>query len=471
MPYDTPVSLEDMLEAREQRVSRQQSLLKSTKAFVISMTLNMPGPVKRTRLSCFFFHRELKKLIATLEGLGACVTSERYSAHTGDEALLAVTGLSAIELKSLCIHLEEESPFSRLLDLDVIDRDGRPIGRSALNVPGRRCLICEAPAVVCASQAVHELGTLESKTRSLLLAYANKTLGDDLTSLAVEASSFELMIHPKPGLVTAYDQGSHDDMDRFSFILSQSSFCSYYKRCFEIGWERQLDVSDKAMSLRHAGLLAEAGMEQLTGGVNTHRGWIYLSGILFAASGEWLAKILLDNEQKKDREESLLWMSRMAAVIAQALENSLQTVSYCSLLDRRLNSSLPIKGIRDEAIKGFPALFETGCQVLNAATEQGDDLNLAGQRALLAILCVIEDTTLLKRAGEKHSAEVMLTLKEKLKPEGMGAVTMSKEELRQLMDELVSLFKQQGWSTGGAADLLAGSRYVERLLSELVTDL
>ena len=156
-------TLEDMLEARDAGVSRQRAFLEKTGRPLISMTLNMAGPVKRTRLSFFFFQRELKNLEALLQGMKADFEVIVHSSHTGDEALLAVHALSAVEIKRFCVDLEEHAPYARLLDRDVIDEKGLPLNRESLQLPERRCLVCEQPASVCASRAAHDIKIVQAQ--------------------------------------------------------------------------------------------------------------------------------------------------------------------------------------------------------------------------------------------------------------------------------------------------------------------
>ena len=51
--YYQPVKLEEMLRARDLRLARQKRLLSETGLPLLSMTLNIPGNIKRTRLSSF----------------------------------------------------------------------------------------------------------------------------------------------------------------------------------------------------------------------------------------------------------------------------------------------------------------------------------------------------------------------------------------------------------------------------------
>ena len=137
-----PQSLEALLASREDRQARQDALREKTGLPLLSMTLNLPGPCKRTPASAFFFDCQVQDLTRLLQGLGARILArDRVSRGTGDEIILAVQGLEAEALKSLALALEEASPASRLLDLDVLTAQGNPLGRAQLGLPARTCLL------------------------------------------------------------------------------------------------------------------------------------------------------------------------------------------------------------------------------------------------------------------------------------------------------------------------------------------
>lgn len=464
-----PQSLEALLANREDRQARQDALREKTGLPLLSMTLNLPGPSKRTPLSAFFFDCQAQDLTRLLEGLGAGIPArDRVSRGTGDQLILAVQGLEVEALKSLALTLEENSAASRLLDLDVLSAGGTPFGRAQLGLPARTCLLCDQPAFVCSRSQAHPLQAVQDKSRALLLSFAKKRLSGLLQSLALEASSFELMVAPKLGLVTPFDSGAHEDMDRFSFSRSQAALAPYYERAFELGWG-SLPIDDLAVRLRQAGILAQADMEAATGGVNTHRGWIYLAGILLAVAGELSSSLF----QGQEIPDPLAAMSRGVADLSAALEAGLDEAPHFSLLATRMKRGGGLTGIRQEALAGLPNLFGLGLPILSACRQGGMPHNQAGQRALLALLAGVDDSTLVKRAGVDQARQIRFEVSQALGEEGLlaGALSLSPESLDQLMEDLSKSFTRQAYSCGGAADLLAASRLVDSFQTLLVMDL
>ncbi|MFA7455499.1 MAG: citrate lyase holo-[acyl-carrier protein] synthase [Desulfobulbaceae bacterium] len=470
-PGGRPVSLEEMLDARDKRAAIKEDLLREYRCPVLSMTLNMPGRVKRTALSSFFFDREKARLLTSLKALGVRLAADKSGrADTGDESILAVEGLAASALKSLTLDLEEGSGPGRLLDLDVLDTDGCPLGRAWAGLEPRKCLICGQPAQLCAASRAHPPELLQKKVEDLLLGYACQALTDLAAGLALEASSFELMVAPKPGLVTPCSAGSHTDMDRFTFIRSQAVLAPYYRRAFQAGWEYS-----SAARLRMSGIWAEAAMEAETAGVNTHRGWIYLSGILLFAAGRYSRAIFLSAGQGggRGRDQAARDLMELSAETARDLEESLEEISYFGQLSKNLGRQGRDRGIRGEAIRGFPSIFHAGLPVLAGAPGSGADENTAGLRALLAILAVADDSTLIRRGGPRKAELIKAALGKGLGYKGAGdgwpglseaALALSEDQLDLLVKRTVKQFADEDLSCGGAADLLAGSRLADRFL-------
>jgi holo-ACP synthase/triphosphoribosyl-dephospho-CoA synthase len=462
-------------------------MLKQFGCPVISMTLNMPGAIKRTRLSNYFFERELRALKSVLISLGATVVQEE-STHvaTGDEALIAVRDFIPEAIKSLAVVIEEHTKASRLLDLDVFREDGTAIDRKSLAMTPRRCLLCEESAVLCAATVRHSSEALQEEVRLLLDGYACNELADIHAGMAMEASSFELMVSPKPGLVTFYEAGSHEDMDRFTFVKSQSVLANYYRASFQTGWKRSLPQTEKAMWLRHEGILAEQAMSEATKGVNTHRGWIYLSGILLNAMGEYWSEFFSGDGvvPVAAQPSSVLQpsfegaqLSRRSADIARELEQSLSQITHFSYLNERLNAEDSIKGIREEACHGFPSLFDVGYPVLRDSLVMGHDDNTTGLRTLIALLGITSDTTLIRRAGRERASDIREMVRDRLIAGSRGAtdetaivtgaLALTENELHEFLDDLCRMFVGKRLSCGGVADLIAGSRLVYRFLFEI----
>jgi len=147
------VSLEEVLFARERRAGLQKALLEKYGCAVLSFTLNLPGPSKRSPRSdkAFFYVKE------RIEALKLPILEELHlQEKSGLESLYAVQMPSA-ELKKLAESLEELPHIGRLLDLDVLDEKGEKLSRGK----PRPCLVCGGPGVICARSRAHGLEMLE----------------------------------------------------------------------------------------------------------------------------------------------------------------------------------------------------------------------------------------------------------------------------------------------------------------------
>src|SRR5262249_55327894 len=90
----------------------------------------------------------------------------------------------------------------------------------------------------------------------------------------------ELVLYPKPGLVSLRDNGAHHDMNAATFMRSIFALRRYFGEIAMAGM-RAAPMSE----LRRLGLIAESRMLRATRGVNTHRGAIFALGMLAAAAG------------------------------------------------------------------------------------------------------------------------------------------------------------------------------------------
>lgn len=232
-----PVTLADMLQAREARAQRQQALLARFGCPVICFTMNIAGPVKTGPEIRRAFLRGDALLCRQLAQAGL---SCRYRAvvhkPTGDEALYAVQA-SPASLKAITVALEDRDPLGRLYDMDVLEPGGHKVDRATLGLPPRRCLLCQQPAAVCARSRAHRLDQLQARTAQLLTQCFRGEDRNAVASLAVRSLLYEVCVTPKPGLVDREDSGSHTDMDIFTFLSSASALWSYFAQCAETGMD------------------------------------------------------------------------------------------------------------------------------------------------------------------------------------------------------------------------------------------
>ncbi len=184
-----PLTLMDLLNSRENRVNHQKELLERfTGSVLVSMTLNIPGPVKdrpeyRRALETGF-HR-----LKTMCEKETFLYEETRMLQTGPEGYLVITGTApeaetlAVEIKKAAIAAEEADALGRLFDMDVLvisddanpDKDGRfsltdirSISRSQLGAKPRQCLLCGEDAKACARSRAHSMDQLLNKINEIL---------------------------------------------------------------------------------------------------------------------------------------------------------------------------------------------------------------------------------------------------------------------------------------------------------------
>ena len=182
------LTLMDLLDARENRVYHQKELLnKYPGAVLISMTLNIPGPVKdspRYRKALETGLHRLKTILK--DGCGSkcsftILHEEFRPLATGPEAYLVVRSSAAnssadseklaLDIKKAAVSVEEGSDLGRLFDLDVLIPDEtfpQSISRSRLGAAPRRCLLCEEDAKACARSRAHTMDQLLEKINEIL---------------------------------------------------------------------------------------------------------------------------------------------------------------------------------------------------------------------------------------------------------------------------------------------------------------
>lgn len=166
---DNEVQLLEILEAREQRASRQQQLLAQFRRPLLCFMLNIPGPVKVCGRWELAFDRGVSQLLERLGREDIPILYRReYRPRTGYECYI-VADCPAIQLKELCCALEDEEPLGRLYDMDVIAPDGGKLSRTEIGRPPRRCLLCGGEAHACARSRAHSVEELTGQISRIIL--------------------------------------------------------------------------------------------------------------------------------------------------------------------------------------------------------------------------------------------------------------------------------------------------------------
>ena len=440
------VSLQDILTAREQRVARQNALLSKFQKPVICFTLNIAGPVKCNDDILWGFRLGNQWLKVHLADLSVLHYEEQIL-PTGCEGYYIVDA-SAELLKQRTVQIEDSAPVARLFDMDVLDFDGRKLERGELGHSPRKCLICDQPAHICGRSRAHSVEQLQQKTATLLQDAMIQEDCNHIAQIAQQSLLYEVCTTPKPGLVDRRNNGSHQDMDIFTFMASSSALFPYFKQCAQIGMQtRNLSPSEVFARLRFPGKLAEQAMYQTTNGVNTHKGSIFSMGILCAAAGR------LTQAQRKPKALSELCKEMTQGLVDRELKNI--SVDAANTTGEQIYAKHGISGPRGQAQSGFAQVLEIGLPVLQKGLAQGLNLNDAGCGVLLALIAATEDTNLIRRSSVEQQKAVAKSVGD--------LIADNPYPDKAILEQLDDNFIRKNLSPGGCADLLATTYFLHLL--------
>lgn len=177
------ITLEQLLESRDRRAAHQRSLLEAHPGRVLlCLTVQLPGSVKRNGTSLAIADAGVKAVRQAF----APEHEELKDLETGFEGYFIVSG-NPLEIKRLACKIEDSHPLGRLMDIDVLSgapsasagaggianpahAEASPIGREAIGLPPRKCLLCDLPARVCMRAHTHSqaelLNTIEQMVKS-----------------------------------------------------------------------------------------------------------------------------------------------------------------------------------------------------------------------------------------------------------------------------------------------------------------
>jgi triphosphoribosyl-dephospho-CoA synthase len=265
-----------------------------------------------------------------------------------------------------------------------------------------------------------------------------------IAQLARQALIAEAELTPKPGLVDRRGPGAHRDLSLAAMRLSAWTLEPYFLelacRCIA-----QRPSQNLREQLAVIGRNAERAMLRATGGSNTHKGAIWILGLLVSAAAMHADETVTARELAGTAQRIATFEDRAAAPMF---------LSHGDLVAAKYG----VTGARGEAASGFPKIVEVGLPTLRGKRALGLNEVEARLDTLLTIMSSLEDTCLLYRGGRRaltaaqHGAIAVL--------DAGGATTLSgRQQLKILERTLLDL----GVSPGGSADLLAATLFMDAL--------
>lgn len=338
-----------------------------------------------------------------------------------------------------------------------------------------------------------------------------------LAALAVTALLEEAALFPKPGLVDPVSQGAHTDMDFTTLVRSAAALRQGFYECVRIGYDSlprsaasvcvtqpgttalpttasayatlpipgqpatavamQPDCAGGAVSavrkqLQRTGLALEQAMFAETGGINTHKGAIFIFAYLLGAAGRLLhtdhRSLSVSGGQHQLTAALCAEVQRLAAGSVAEWKTQLAAKQHYTH-GERMFLQYGCCGIRGEVEAGLPLVTRNAAYTEECSQRQTPSGQLPQRDAhlytLLHIIAENEDTNVLFRAGAAALRDLQTRCSAILNSGLTGAA------LYHAVEELDAYCIQQHISPGGSADIFAAvlfCRSAESLYPHLV---
>lgn len=271
-----------------------------------------------------------------------------------------------------------------------------------------------------------------------------RSLGDTwrptrVATLARQALAAEAELTPKPGLVDRRGPGAHCDLSLELMLESAAAIEPYFAAMGLASEGRRLDRSLRC-ELATIGRLAERAMYRVTQGSNSHKGAIWILGLLVAAAAR----------RPGQNAREIVAAAGAIARLPDRMQPELLT--HGDIVRARYGAA----GARGEATNDFPHVIEFGLPALQGKRATGSSEEVSRLHALLSIMSSLDDTCVLYRGGVEALDAVKSGARTVLMAGGPGS-TQGRKELRKLDRDLIT----RNVSPGGSADLLAATIFLD----------
>lgn len=272
---------------------------------------------------------------------------------------------------------------------------------------------------------------------------AAAALARGLAALVESALIDEATLSPKPGLVDMRGSGAHHDLNWALMTHSAQTLRPAFEAMALAGAriETPLALRERIGLLGREG---EAAMLQATGGVNTHRGAIWAMGLLVTAAA-----------QEPRTPDAAAVAARAARLAGLADRHAPVRTGHKG---ERACNDYGVGGAKGQARAGFPHVVKAALPALRHARAAGMREDHARIDALLAIMATLDDTCVLARGGAQalHAVQTGAAC---VRAAG-GLATQAGRRAFRLLEKTMLAGRV---SSGGAADLLAATLFLDRL--------
>ena len=245
---------------------------------------------------------------------------------------------------------------------------------------------------------------------------------------------------PSFGLVSPLTQGSHDDMDFFTFLKSSFAIKEGFEKMAEAAYS-YLPLEKAFLQSRKIGIEMEVNMFKATENVNTHKGMIFLLGVIVVTA----TRILYENKNFDDIQPLI---KDMCKDILRDFENIKDKKELTH--GERLYINYGFTGVRGEVKAGLDVVFNGSLKILEDSLNKSSDFNLAFVQTLIFLMGKVMDSTIVHR----HDIHMLHRIKREAEAffENGG---IYKEDGIKIARDMENAYIKEKISPGGSADLLA----------------
>lgn len=428
---------------------------------LISLQLNIPGfPKKSDVFSAFLKSVKTRFELFLQSHIIALQWEEQFFEDEAGECIIYKVSekrISAADLKELTEVFEEKHPLGRIIDADIMDVEGNVVSSGK----HKRCFLCpDKPVQWCRKYNNHTPDEIRESMQKAIAGFLKDELIDQastkMAGFAVSGLLHEVSLTPKPGLVTRTSSGGHSDMDFSTFMSSVGVLAPYFQKVGVMSGRFKSPNLDLALpEIREIGLEMEQEMYQVTQGVNTHKGAIFLMEMaVFAA---------VRSVCKKGKFKTGIFASAIQQVSKGIVQRELYNLkpedeALTHGQNCFLKYGLQGAGARGEVEQGLPTVLHHALPELTNRLGGGNlvahdkDLNPILIPVLLKIMSVNNDTNVLYRHGKEVLEELKRRAMEALREWDLGS-----DQKYLALDEWC---KVNRISSGGSADLLSVTLFV-----------
>lgn len=161
-------NMNDILDAKEHRVHRQNCLMQDYFSPLISMRVNYPG-IHKNNYTTFRIMKELCPVV--INEFKNKIMYKNLQITAEGPVLTLIVNENVRNIKKSTVKIEEGSIIGRCVDIDVYDIKGNSISRKEFGLKSRKCYICNENANVCCKTRKHNIEEIEKNISDRLNEY------------------------------------------------------------------------------------------------------------------------------------------------------------------------------------------------------------------------------------------------------------------------------------------------------------